>query len=88
MMGSDGCFRPEVDVGEMNLPPFAAADRYHVCGLTVGNDSNSNNNNNNNWTGVTVGADHHLRRYFRAAGLGMRLAEGGGAVRCCRVELA
>jgi hypothetical protein len=48
-----------------------AADRYHVCGITV-----STSSQNNVWTGagVAVGADHHLRRSFRAA----RVGDAGG----------
>ncbi len=54
-------------IGAVPLQQIDAADRYHACGVTVGTG-----NDNNVWTGagVAVGADHHLRRYFRAAGVG------------------
>lgn len=54
-------------IGAVPLQQIDAADRYHVCGITVGTG-----NDNNVWTGagVMVGGDHHLRRYFRVAGVG------------------
>ena len=46
------------------LKQIDAADRYHVCGVTVPDDSG----NNSVWLGggVAVGADHHLHRYFKS----------------------
>ncbi len=54
-------------IGAVPLQQIDAADRYHVCGITVGTSAD-----NNVWTGagVMVGADHHLRRYFRVEGVG------------------
>ena len=48
----------------MRLQQIDAADRYHVCGVTVPDDSG----NNSVWLGggVAVGADHHLHRYFKS----------------------
>jgi|GEM_PF-1536506 len=53
-------------IGSVPLQQIDAADRYHVCGVTVGNGTD-----NSVWTGagVAVGGNHHLHRYFKSARL-------------------
>lgn len=53
-------------IGAVPLQQVDAADRYHVCGVTLGNGGD-----NSVWTGagVAVGADPRLHRYFRSAKL-------------------
>ncbi|RDZ26160.1 tectonin domain-containing protein [Lysobacter silvisoli] len=52
-------------VGTMQLQQVDAADRYHVCGVTL-----VDGGHNAVWSGagVAVGADHHLHGYFKAPG--------------------
>jgi len=51
--------------GSIKLQQIDAADRYHVCGATL--PDNSGNNSIWSGAGVAVGADHHLQRYFKSA---------------------
>ena len=53
-------------IGAVELQQIDAADRYHVCGVTVPDATG----HNQVWqgAGVAVGADLHLHRFFRAPG--------------------
>ncbi|NUO76021.1 MAG: hypothetical protein HOQ32_08400 [Lysobacter sp.] len=59
-------------VGTVELQQIDAADRYHVCGVTLDDGSG-----NSVWSGagVAVGADHHLHHYFKAPGWERRQLE-------------